>query len=117
MNTPLLREAFIAELVAVGAARYHDKHPFHRRMHEGLLRPDELRRWVLNRYYYQTRIPIKDALILSKAEDVELRRRWIRRVFDHDGRPDETGRMTDEGGLARWLLLAQAVGCDLDEVI
>ena len=25
--------------------------------------------WALNRYYYQTRIPIKDALILSKSED------------------------------------------------
>jgi pyrroloquinoline-quinone synthase len=116
MNEALSREAFLDELRAVGAERYHDRHPFHRRMHAGRLSPDELRRWVLNRYYYQTRIPIKDALILSKSEDVEFRRRWMRRIFDHDGRPDASGRITDEGGLIQWQRLAQAVGCDLDEV-
>jgi len=112
----LPRAEFIEALQRAGAERYHDKHPFHRRMHAGALSPVELRRWVVNRYYYQTRIPIKDALILSKTEDVEFRRRWMHRIFDHDGRPDETGKMTDEGGLAQWQRLAQAVGCDLEEV-
>jgi pyrroloquinoline-quinone synthase len=65
---------------------------------------------VLNRYYYQTRIPIKDALILSKSEDSAFRRMWIRRIRDHDG--DEGS----EAGLELWLRLADGVGLDRAEV-
>ena len=79
-------------------------------MHEGRLSKEQLQRWVLHRYYYQTRIPIKDALILSKSEDREFRRAWIRRIVDHDGTKD------GEGGLGEWLLLARAMGLDEDEV-
>ena len=90
--------------------RYHDKHPFNLRMHAGSLSADELRRWVRNRYYYQTRIPLKDGLILTKSEDREFRRSWIRRIQDHDG---DAAR---EGGLELWLRLADAVGLDRREV-
>jgi hypothetical protein len=38
-------------------------------MHQGKLTQHHLQQWILNRYYYQTRIPIKDALILSKSDD------------------------------------------------
>jgi pyrroloquinoline-quinone synthase len=65
---------------------------------------------VLNRYYYQTRIPIKDALIVSKSEDPAFRRLWIHRIHDHDGDGP------DSGGLALWLRLAEAVGLDREEV-
>lgn len=98
---------WVEELRAAGAARYHDQHPFHVRMHGGALSRDELQRWVLNRYYYQTRIPIKDALILSKSEDPAFRRMWIHRLHDHDDL---------EGGLELWLRLAAGVGLDRDEV-
>ena len=104
------RDAFVARLRAVGAHRYHDKHPFHARMHAGKLDRRALQRWVENRYYYQTRIPIKDALILSKSEDPAFRRAWIRRIADHDGASE------GEGGLALWLRLADGVGLDRDQV-
>jgi pyrroloquinoline-quinone synthase len=103
-------EAFIERLRDEGARRYHDAHPFHRRMHEGTLTRAELQQWVLNRYYYQTRIPIKDALILAKSEDPAFRRVWIHRLADHDG------AAAGEGGLAQWLKLAEAVGLDAAEV-
>lgn len=98
--------AFEARLREEGAARYHDRHPFNARMHAGGLTKAELQRWVLNRFYYQTRIPIKDALLLSKSDDPEFRRAWIRRLGDHDGTKE------GEGGLAEWLLLARSVGLD-----
>jgi pyrroloquinoline-quinone synthase len=104
------REAFLERLRAEGARRYHDEHPFHLAMHEGRLTPTQLRRWVLNRYYYQTRIPVKDALILAKSEDPAFRRLWIHRLHDHDGWDD------DEGGLARWWRLGDAVGVDREEM-
>jgi pyrroloquinoline-quinone synthase len=79
-------------------------------MHEGTLSRAELQAWTLNRYYYQTRIPIKDALILAKSEDPSFRRAWIRRIVDHDG--DAPG----QGGLALWLRLAEAVGLERQRV-
>jgi pyrroloquinoline-quinone synthase len=91
-------------------ARYHDRHPFNLRMHDGTLTSDEIRRWVRNRYYYQTRIPIKDGLILTKTEDPSFRRGWIRRIHDHEG------TTTQEGGLELWLRLAEAVGLQRSEV-
>ncbi len=108
--TALTREAFVARLREEGASRYHDHHRYHALMHAGQLTRVQLQQWVLNRYYYQTRIPIKDALILSKAEDPAFRRIWIHRICDHDG-TSET-----EGGLAMWLRLAEGVGLEREEV-
>jgi pyrroloquinoline-quinone synthase len=109
-EAPLSADAFVERLRHEGSSRYHDRHPFNVRMHAGQLSKEELRRWVENRFYYQTRIPIKDALILSKSDDPVFRRAWIRRIGDHDGAHD------GEGGLHEWLLLAKAVGLDVDEV-
>ena len=106
----LSREAFLDHLRAQGAARYHDHHTFHIAMHEGTLTREQLQAWVQNRFYYQTRIPIKDALILSKSEDAAFRRLWIHRIQDHDG------TQPNEGGLALWLLLAEGVGLDRERV-
>jgi pyrroloquinoline-quinone synthase len=90
--------------------RYHHRHPFNVRMHAGALTPAEIRTWVSNRYYYQTRIPIKDGLILAKSSDPRFRREWIRRIHDHDG------RSPGEGGLELWLALADAVGLERADV-
>ena len=110
MSAALSADEFVEQLRAEGAQRYHDHHPFHVAMHAGTLSREQLQAWVRNRFYYQTRIPIKDALILAKSEDPEFRRRWIRRIHDHDG------ERAGEGGLALWLRLADGVGLDPDEV-
>src|SRR6516225_2130572 len=91
---------------AIGAERYHHQHPFHQLMHEGKLTRGQLQAWALNRYYYQSRIPIKDAIILSRSESLEFRRGWRKRVMDHDG------DATPDGGIKRWLKLAEATGLD-----
>jgi pyrroloquinoline-quinone synthase len=56
-----------ARLRAVGEERYHHQHPFHLMMHEGRLTRGQLQAWALNRYYYQSIIPIKDSIILSRG--------------------------------------------------
>jgi pyrroloquinoline-quinone synthase len=109
-GAPLASHAFVERLRSEGAARYHHLHPFNLRMHAGELTKPELQRWVVNRYYYQTRIPIKDALILSKSEDGAFRRAWMRRLVDHDGTKN------GEGGLHEWLVLASGLGIDRAEV-
>jgi coenzyme PQQ biosynthesis protein C len=109
-DSPLSRAEFVERLRSEGARHYHHLHPFNVRMHAGGLTRPELERWVVNRYYYQTRIPIKDALILSKSDDPHFRRRWMRRIVDHDGAKPE------EGGLFEWLVLARGLGLDEADV-
>src|ERR1700751_656685 len=106
----LSMEEFRAALRAVGEERYHHKHPFHLMMHEGRLSRGQLQAWALNRYYYQSIIPIKDSIILSRSPDPAFRRAWRKRVIDHDG------DVHSEGGIKRWLKLAEASGLDPEEV-
>ncbi len=107
---PLPRDEFVSWLRREGESRYHDQHRVHVLMHQGKLSKLQLQQWVLNRFYYQTRIPIKDALILAKSEDPVFRRAWIRRIHDHDG------SAPGEGGLELWLRLAEGVGLKRAEV-
>lgn len=93
-------------LRAVGAERYHNRHPFHRLLHDGKLDRGQVQAWALNRYYYQSRIPAKDATLLARLPTTELRREWRRRIEDHDGDG------TTPGGVERWLKLAEDVGLD-----
>ena len=116
MNAPLsvtfLPEAqFIARFHAIGEERYHHKHPFHLLMHEGNLTRGQLQAWALNRYYYQSRIPIKDATILARSEDAEFRRAWRKRIFDHDGDG------THPGGIEKWLRLVEATGLTREQAL
>ncbi|WP_159586846.1 pyrroloquinoline-quinone synthase PqqC [Chelativorans xinjiangense] len=106
----LSREDFEARLRRIGEERYHDRHPFHHRLHSGQCTPDQVRAWVINRYMYQSRIPMKDAALLSRCEDPALRRIWRSRIEDHDGSAERPG------GIERWLKLAAAVGLDRDYV-
>jgi pyrroloquinoline-quinone synthase len=98
-------------LRAIGPERYHHKHPFHLLMHEGKLTRAQLQAWALNRYYYQSIIPIKDALILSRSSDPAFRRAWRKRIVDHDGDGSKPG------GIEKWIQLAQATGLNREAVI
>lgn len=91
---------------AVGAERYHDKHPFHHLLHNGRLSKGQVQAWALNRYCYQAAVPRKDAALMSRVADRELRREWVHRLLDHDGFGGE------EGGIERWLVLTDALGLD-----
>ena len=99
-------EDLAAALRAIGAERYHNLHPFHRLLHDGKLTRGQVQAWALNRYYYQSRIPVKDAVLLARLPTTALRREWRRRLVDHDGDAPGTG------GVARWLRLTGGVGLD-----
>lgn len=111
MTALLDHEAFVAALSAVGADRYHNLHPLHQRMNAGHMTPSEIRTWVANRYCYQRAIPIKDAAIISNCPLREVRRTWLHRISDHDGKSE------GEGGIEAWLRLARACGLSVEEVL
>ncbi len=99
-------EAMERRLRQIGAARYHALHPFHHMLHGGALTKGQVQAWALNRYYYQSSIPIKDAVVLSRFREREVRVEWRRRIEDHDGQSDEAG------GIERWLMLTGGLGLD-----
>ena len=99
-----------ARLREIGATRYHNLHPFHELLHAGDLTKAQVQAWALNRYCYQATIPVKDATLIARLDDPELRRIWRQRLVDHDG--DQPGT----GGIARWLALTEGLGLDADYV-
>jgi len=110
-QTLLTSDQLEAELRAIGTERYHDRHVFHHLMRDGKLDRGQIQAWALNRYYYQARIPAKDAYLVARLPTAALRREWRRRILDHDGEDDSTG------GIARWLKLTDGLGLDRDYVI
>ena len=102
-------EGFVKALRAQSQG-YHSLHDFHVRMNEGRLNRRQIQGWTANRFYYQENIPRKDAAILSNCPDREVRRRWIRRIHDHDGAAE------GEGGIEAWLRLGEAVGLTREEM-
>jgi pyrroloquinoline-quinone synthase len=109
-ETPWTAAEFEAEL-RKQHHRYHHLHPFHQRMNAGELTKEEVQRWVINRFYYQRNIPLKDAAILSNCPDHEVRRHWISRIIDHDGTTEGTG------GIEAWLKLGEAVGLCKEQLL
>ena len=110
LNKLLTKGELEKQLRAVGIKKYHDKHPFHKLLHSGNATQSQVQAWVLNRYCYQSAIPRKDATLISKMDDSNLRREWRRRIEDHDGTSNRNS------GIGRWLILAEAVGLDTDYV-
>jgi len=108
---PMPAGEFEAAIRAVGPERYHDLHPFHHMLHGGKLNKGQVQAWALNRYCYQAAVPRKDAALISRVHDRELRREWLHRVLDHDGHPPE-----EEGGIERWLVLTDGLGLDREYV-
>lgn len=99
-------DALERRLRAIGATRYHNLHPFHHLLHGGKLNKGQVQAWALNRFYYQSSIPLKDAVVVSRFRDRQIRLEWRHRIEDHDGNFDT------EGGIERWLKLTDGLGLD-----
>src|SRR5258708_13425179 len=110
MTTLLTADELEAKLRDIGARRYHRLHPFHHLLHGGKCTKGQVQAWALNRYYYQAMIPVKDASLIARCLDGDIRREWRSRLVDHDG--DAAGA----GGVARWLKLTDGLGLDRDYV-
>ena len=108
--SPLSHAEFEAQLRAKGAF-YHIHHPYHIAMHNGSCNPQQIRGWVANRFYYQLTIPQKDAAVMANCPDQQVRKQWVQRILDHDGRGDESG------GIEAWLRLGEACGMQREELL
>ena len=110
-HSVLSTSQFRAALEKVGQERYHSLHPFHELLHSGQLNHGQVQAWALNRYYYQASIPRKDLTLMARLTSPDLRCAWRSRVLDHDGYEVE------DGGIARYLQLTDALGLDRGYVV
>ena len=111
LDTPLENaDQLEVQLRHIGETRYHNLHPFHHLLHGGKLNKGQVQAWSLNRYYYQSTIPIKDAVVVSRFHDRATRIEWRHRIADHDG------DLGSEGGIERWLKLTTGLGLNPDYV-
>ncbi|UIJ72804.1 pyrroloquinoline-quinone synthase PqqC [Aurantimonas sp. HBX-1] len=116
MKAMMDRQEFEAALRQIGAERYHHLHPFQKLLQDGKLTKVQVQAWALNRYYYQSQIPVKDASILARLQTTALRREWRQRIIDHDGQEACDGQPAQRGGIEKWIALTDGVGFDPDYV-
>jgi pyrroloquinoline-quinone synthase len=107
---PWSREEFEQRLRGLGS-RYHIHHPYQVKMNAGELSREQIQGWVANRFYYQINIPQKDAALMANCPDREVRRHWVQRILDHDGRAGE------DGGIEAWIRLGEACGLERDAIV
>ena len=113
LHAPLTPAELIEALRAFGTS-YYAVHPFHTRMHAGTLNRRQMQGWAANRLAYQQAIPRKDAAILANCPDASVRRRWLQRIIDHDGRP---GDPPESAGIERWVRLGVALGVPREQML
>lgn len=102
-------EEFVEQLRKIGFSGYHHHHPFMRLLHGGKLTREQVQGWATQRYYYQRRMPVKNAAILSNCSVAEVKEIWSRRVI----RQVQEG---ERGYLDLWLRFCEAMGLKREEV-
>jgi len=110
-DSPLTRDEFLSRLEARLKDKYQDKHPLMQMLYAGKLSSKQMRAWIINRFYLQKNIPLKDAAILSNCPEPEVRRLWIGRILKREGL---SGSLGDADG---WIGFAESAGVARGEIL
>jgi pyrroloquinoline-quinone synthase len=108
---PLTRDELLRLLEDKLREKNQDKHPLMLMLYQGKLTPKQVRAWIINRFYLQKNIPIKDAAILSNCPETDVRRLWIGRILKREGLGGSIGDV--EG----WVGFAESAGLARDEIL
>jgi pyrroloquinoline-quinone synthase len=104
MPRVLDRGQFVEKLRERLESSSQGRHPLMELLHQGKLSKKQLQAWAVNRFYFQKSIPIKDAIILSKCPEIEVRRMWITRLLKREG------LQRDMGDVDGWIAFSEAAG-------
>jgi pyrroloquinoline-quinone synthase len=108
---PLARSEFLKLLEDKLKDKNQDKHPLMVMLYQGKLAPKQVRAWIINRFYLQKNIPLKDAAILSNCPETDVRRLWIGRILKREGLGGSIGDV--EG----WVGFAESAGVPRDDIL
>jgi len=104
----MMADALMERIREAIEPKYFWNHPFMKLFYAGKLARHQIKGWIINRYYYQKSIPIKDAIILSKCNDPDMRKIWLLRLARREGLGGYLGDI--EG----WARFAEAAGIPRD---
>jgi pyrroloquinoline-quinone synthase len=104
------RREFVEALSKSLRERYQDRHPLMLMLYDGKLTHKQMKAWIINRFYLQKSIPLKDAAIVSNCPEPDVRKMWISRMLRREGIAHSIGDI--EG----WVGLAEAAGVTRDEL-
>lgn len=85
-----------------------NQHPFEQKLYSGKCTPEEIKRWLINRYYFEETMMRKDCIILGNSDDHSFRKVWLKRVIDSQ-RPG--------GGLDQWREMCVSAGILPEEIL
>ncbi len=85
-----------------------NQHPFEQKLYSGQCTQAEIRRWLINRYYFEETMMRKDCIILANSEDHEFRKVWVKRVIDSQA---------PGGGLDQWRTMCVSAGIEPLEML
>jgi pyrroloquinoline-quinone synthase len=105
------RDEFLSLLQKRIRDMYQDRHPLMQMLYAGKLTRKQVKAWIINRFYLQKNIPLKDAAILSNCPEAEVRKLWIGRLLKREGLGGSIGDV--EG----WIGLAEAAGVTRNELL
>ncbi len=111
MTKALGRQEFLAVLRDNMKGRYQDRHPIMLLLYEGRLTHKQMKAWIVNRFYLQKNVPIKDAAVLSNCPETEVRKMWISRMLRREGIGQSIGDV--EG----WISFAEAAGISSEDLL
>ena len=107
----MARDEFLRVLGNKLREKMQDKHPLMAMLYQGKLTPKQMRAWIINRFYLQKNIPLKDAAILSNCPETDVRRLWIGRILKREGLGGSIGDV--EGGVG----FAESAGIPREDIL
>jgi len=76
-------------------------HPFEQKLYSGKCDLPEIKRWLINRYYFEETMMRKDCIILANSDSFDFRKVWLKRVIDSQ---------SPGGGLDQWREMCYSAG-------
>jgi pyrroloquinoline-quinone synthase len=85
-----------------------NQHPFEQKLYRGECTPEEIKRWLINRYFFEETMMRKDCVILANSDNHEFRKVWVKRVLDSQA---------PGGGLDQWRTMCSSAGILPEELL
>lgn len=104
------KSSFVWSLIEEGQKRFPEQHPFLKLFYDGKLTLDQLRSWAVNRYYFHSHIPEKEAAIAANCPP-DVRQLWIEKLIEEAG---EKGKPSHPD---LWLKFCKDLGLAKEQVM
>ncbi|MCS4538301.1 MAG: iron-containing redox enzyme family protein [Thaumarchaeota archaeon] len=104
------KQSYVWSLIEEGRKRFPEQHPFMKLLYDGKLTLDQLKGWAINRYYFHSHIPEKEAAIAANCPP-DVRQLWIEKLIEEAG---EKGKPSHPD---LWLRFCKDLGLSKEQVM